>query len=72
MVTELKPEKLRQISDLTIVRRQCLDISTMQRNRLLRMPESVQKPIQRILNAIKREVERIDQQLDKLVEAISQ
>ncbi len=34
------------------------------------MPKSVQKPIQCILNAIKKEVERIDQQLDKLVEAI--
>lgn len=51
-LTELKPEKLGQISDSITVRRQRLDMSTMQKNRLLRMPKSVRKPIQRILNAI--------------------
>lgn len=71
-LTELKPEKLRQISDLITVRSQCLDMSTMQKNRLLRMPKPVQQPIQRILNAIQKEIARIDQQLDKLVEAIPQ
>jgi len=71
-LTELKPEKLRRISDLITVRRQCLDMSTMQKNRLQRMPKSVQKPIQRILTAVRKEIERIDRQLDKLVEAIPQ
>jgi transposase len=71
-LTDLKPEKLRQISDLITVRRQCLDMSTMQKNRLLRMPKSVQKPIQRILNTVRKEIERIDRQLDRLVEAIPQ
>jgi transposase len=36
------------------------------------MPKSVQKPIQRILTAVRKEIERIDRQLDKLVEAIPQ
>jgi transposase len=45
-LTLLKPEKLREISDLITVRRQCLDMSTVQKNRLLRMPKSVQLPIQ--------------------------
>ncbi len=71
-LTELKPEKLRQISDLITVRSQCLDMSTMQKHRLLRMPKAVHKPIQRILKAIQTEIERIDKQLDKLVEAIPQ
>jgi transposase len=71
-LSELKPEKLRQISDLIAVRSQCLDMSTMQKNRLQRMPTSVHKPLQRILKAIQKEVERIDQQIDKLVEAIPQ
>ena len=53
-----KPEKLRQISDLIAVRSQCLDMSTMQKNRLQRMPTSVHKPLQRILKAIQKEVER--------------
>ena len=40
-LTELKPEKLRQISDLIAVRSQCLDMSTMQKNRMRRMPKTV-------------------------------
>jgi transposase len=55
-LTELKPGKLREISDLITVRRQCLDMSTMQKNRLQRMPKSVQKPIQRILKAFRKKL----------------
>jgi transposase len=40
-LTLLKPEKLREISDLITVRRQCMDMSTIQKNRLTRMPKSV-------------------------------
>jgi hypothetical protein len=32
----------------------CLDMSTMQKNRLLRMPKNVQPPIRRILNQVTR------------------
>src|SRR5210317_2115598 len=71
-LTLLKPEKLREISDLITVRRQCLNMSTMQKHRLLRMPKKVQPPIQRILKAIQKEIERIDQKLDKLVDATPQ
>jgi transposase len=71
-LTLLKPEKLREIGDLITVRTQCLNMSTMQKNRLSRMPKSVQRPIQRILNAIQKEIERIDLKLDKLVDAIPQ
>ena len=48
-LTLLKPEKLSEISDLITVRRQCLDMSTMQKNRLSRMPKSVQRPIRRVV-----------------------
>jgi len=71
-LTDLKPAKLRLLSDLLTVRSQCLDMSTMQKNRLLRMPKKVQPPIQRILKAIQKEIERIDKKLDKLVDAIPQ
>lgn len=40
----LKPEKLRLISDLLTVRSQCLDMSTMQKNRLKRMPKACTWP----------------------------
>ncbi|BBM00077.1 hypothetical protein GL2_01510 [Microbulbifer sp. GL-2] len=44
----------------------------MQKNRLKRMPKSVHKPIQSILKAIKKELEVIDKQLDKLVSSIAE
>lgn len=69
-LTELKPEELRRISDLLTVRSQCLDMSTMQKNRLKRMPKSVHKPINNVLKAIKKELVSIDQQLDKLIQAV--
>lgn len=48
-LTDLKPAKLRLLSDLLTVRCQCLDMSTMQKNRLQRIPKTVQKPIRNIL-----------------------
>ena len=66
-LSSIKPEKLRALSDLLTVRSQCLDMSTMQKNRLKRMPKTVHKPIQNILKAIKKEIETIDKKLDKLI-----
>jgi len=71
-LSSIKPEKLRAISDFLVVRSQCLEMSTMQKNRLKRMPKSVHKPIQNILKAIKRELETIDKQLDKLINSVSE
>lgn len=71
-LTQIKPEKLRHISDLLTVRSQCLDMSTMQKNRLQRMSKSVHKPIANVLKSIKKEIACIDQQLDKLIAKIPQ
>ncbi|CAA0117862.1 Uncharacterised protein [BD1-7 clade bacterium] len=65
-LSTLKPEKLRLISDLLTVRNQCLDMSTMQKNRLTRMPKSVHKPINNVLKSIKKEIQKIEEQLEKL------
>ena len=70
-LSSIKPDQLRAISDLLTVRSQCLEMSTMQKNRLKRMPKSVHKPIQTILKAIKKEIEGIDKQLDKLTDCIA-
>ena len=64
----LRCAKLQKISDLIAVRTQCLDMSTMQKNRLTRMPKSVHGPIKRILKSIQKEVTSINQQLDKLID----
>lgn len=69
-LSSIKPEKLRAISDLLTVRSQCLDMSTMQKNRLKRMPKTVHKPIQAILKAIKKEIDTIDKQLSKLIDSV--
>jgi len=69
-LSRLKPAKLRLLSDLLTVRGQCLDMSTMQKNRLQRMPKTVPKPIRNVLKSITKEVARIDQQLDQLVAEI--
>lgn len=69
-ITELKPEKLRQVSDLLTVRSQCLEMSTMQKNRLKRMPKSVHAPISRILKSIQKEILKIDEKLDVLIDQV--
>ena len=71
-LSSIKPEKLRAISDLLTVRSQCLDMSTMQKNRLKRMPKTVHKPIQAILKAIKKEIDTIDKQLNKLIDSVAE
>lgn len=71
-LTQLKPENIRHISDLLAVRSQCLEMSTMQKNRLQRMPRSVHKPIRNVLTSIQKEVDAIDQQLTKLIAEIPQ
>jgi len=69
-LTDLKPEKLRLLSDLLTVRSQCLEMGTMQKNRLQRMPKTVHKSIRNILNSITKEIACIDLKLDKLVSEI--
>jgi transposase len=69
-LTQIKPEKLQKISDLITVRSQTLTLSTMQKNRLKRMPKSVHTPIQRVLKAIQKEVLWIDKQLDKAISEV--
>jgi len=71
-LTLVKSAKLQEISDLIAVRSQCLDMSTMQKNRLTRMPKKVHGPIRRILKSIQDEVAKIDQQLDKLIDGCSE
>lgn len=70
--TTLKPKEIRHISDLLTVRSQCLEMSTMQKNRLKRMPANVHKPIRSVLKSIQKEITLIDRQLDKLIDAIPQ
>ena len=69
-LSSIKPEKLREISDLLTVRSQCLEISTMQKNRLKRMPKAVHAPLESILKTVKKEIQQIDRKLDRLVDSV--
>lgn len=71
-LTRIKAENLRKISDLLAVRSQFLDMSTMQKNRLKRMPKPVHAPIQRTLKSIQKEIAWCDKQLEKLIATIPQ
>ncbi len=71
-LSSIKPEKLRQISDLLAVRSQCLELTTMQKNRLKRMPKSVHQPIAAILKTIQKELTQIGKRLDKLVDSVAE
>ena len=71
-VSALKPQAMRDISDLLTLRSQHLEMSTMQKNRLKRMPGITQKSLNRILSAIKKEIEWVDKQLDKKIEKVPQ
>ncbi len=66
-ITTIKSVDIRLISDLLTVRNQLLEISTMQKNRLKRMPKSVNKPITNVLKSIQKEILVIDKQLDKAI-----
>ena len=68
-LSSIKPEKLRIISDLLTGRSQCLEMSTMQKNRLKRMPKNVHASIERILKSIQKEIQNIDRKLDKLIDS---
>lgn len=71
-ITVLKQDQLRKISDLLTVRSQFLEMSTMQKNRLKRMPKSVHAPIRRILKSIQKEIAQIDAKLDQLMDEVEE
>lgn len=71
-ISTVKPKELRDISDLLTLRSQHLEMSTMQKNRLKRMPLSTRKSIQRTLKSIQKEIDWVDNQLDKKINRVPQ
>lgn len=71
-LSTLKADNLRQISDLLTLRSQHLEMRTQQKNRLKRMPTITNKSLNRILNAINKEITWVDKQLDKKVAKVPQ
>lgn len=67
-LSTLKPEQMRLISDLLSRRRQLLEMQTMEKNRLQIMPKSVHSMIKPILTTLKKQLEKVDEKLQKLIE----
>ena len=69
-LTELKPEKLRKISDLLSRRSQLLAMCTMEKNRLKRLPKIIHASLNRVLKLLQKEVSQQDDKLDKLIDEV--
>ena len=69
-LTELKPEKLREISDLLSRRSQLLEMCTMEKNRLKRLPKIIHASLNRVLKLLQKEVSQQDDKLDKLIDEV--
>ena len=68
VLSQLKPEVMRNMSDLLSRRRQLMTMQTMEKNRLQIMPKEIRGLIKPILTAIKNQLEKVDKKLLKLIE----
>jgi len=67
-LSRLKPDAMRQMSDLLARRRQLISIQTMEKNRLQIMPKALSSLIKPVLTAIKNQLDKLDQKLLKCIE----
>jgi transposase len=66
-LSTLKPEQMRLMSDLLSRRRQLMDMQTMEKNRSQIMPKTISSLIKPILTALKNQIEKVDNKLQKLI-----
>jgi len=71
-LSQLKPEVMRNMSDLLSRRRQLITMQTMEKNRLQIMPQEVTGLIKPILTAIKNQLVKVDQKLLTLIESCNE
>lgn len=71
-LSKLKPETLTKISDLLARRKQLLNMQTMEKNRLGIMPKTLASSIKAMLTVLKRQIEKMDASLEKLIEQCPQ
>ena len=67
-LSTLKPETIRQMSDLLSRRCQLMEMRTMEKNRLQIMPKTVANTINPMLTAINNQLTKIDNKMAKLIE----
>jgi transposase len=71
-LSKLKPENIQLMSNLLSRRRQLMTMQTMEKNRLQIMPKEITNIIKPILTAIKNQIEKVDNKLNKLIEKCSE
>lgn len=67
-LTQLKGENIRLMSDLVTRRNQLLTMQTMEKNRSQIMPKSVASSIKSLLTMLKKQIEKIETRIEKLIE----
>ncbi|MGS0683345.1 IS110 family transposase [Shewanella sp. 125m-7] len=67
-LTELKPEKIRLMSDLVTRRNQLLTMQTMEKNRHQILSKTLVSTIKPILTALKNQITKIELKIQKLIE----
>ena len=68
-LSQLKPGNMRLMSDLLSRRRQLIVMQTMEKNRLQIMPKEIASLIKPIITAIKKQIEKVDEKLLKLIQS---
>lgn len=68
-ISVIQPENVRLISDLLTRRRQLMEMSTMEKNRLQILPKALHKSIRVMLKTLQQQLEKIEAQLDTLINA---
>jgi transposase len=71
-LSKLKPENIQLMSNLLSRRRQLMTMQTMKKNRLQIMPKEITNIIKPILTAIKNQIEKVDNKLNKLIKKCSE
>lgn len=68
-LSQLKPETIREMSDLVARRSQLLVMQTMEKNRLHILPKSLSMTIKPILSALKTQIDKIESKIIALIES---
>jgi transposase len=67
-LTQINPDNILKISDLLVKRSQRVTMRTMEINRLSILPKHLHTSIKRIINLLQKEIDKVEAQLDVLME----
>jgi transposase len=68
-LSHLKPENIRLMSDLVTRRNQLMTMQTMEKNRIQILPKHLAMTIKPILTALKNQIQKIEDKIEKLIES---